>query len=397
MPVLSARARWLAPAAVVVAVGAAAGAAALTADASPPLPPKSAAQLLVDLQNADVTGLSGTVVQNAALGLPSLPRVAGATELTNLVSGSNTVRIWYAGPQKVRLALLGPLGETDLIRNQRDVWTWSSDRNTYTHGTLPVEGPGKAPAPRDLPQELPKTPQEAADQALALVGRTTEVRTDGTASVAHRRAYELVLSPKDTRSLVGQVRIAVDAERSVPLRVRIFAKGANQPAFEVGFTQVSFATPGEEQFRFTPPKGARLDTGESGRPGDKLGGNVPGKAPGDKLGGEVPGDKLGAEAPGKVPGQRIEPGGQQPAGAAAEPKTVGSGWTTVLVAHAGGNGAGAEGQFAAVLDRLPRVSGPWGSGRELRGTLFTVVLTDDGRVAAGAVEPALIYQALGAR
>jgi len=375
MPVLSARARWLAPAAVVVAVGAAAGAAALTADASPPLPPKSAAQLLVDLQNADVTGLSGTVVQNAALGLPSLPRVAGATELTNLVSGSNTVRIWYAGPQKVRLALLGPLGETDLIRNQRDVWTWSSDRNTYTHGTLPVEGPGKAPTPKDLPQELPKTPQEAADQALALVGRTTEVRTDGTASVAHRRAYELVLSPKDTRSLVGQVRIAVDAERSVPLRVRIFAKGANQPAFEVGFTQVSFATPGEEQFRFTPPKGARLDTGESGLPGDKLGGNVPGK----------------------VPGQRIEPGGQQPAGAAAEPKTVGSGWTTVLVAHAGGNGAGAEGQFAAVLDRLPRVSGPWGSGRELRGTLFTVVLTDDGRVAAGAVEPALIYQALGAR
>ncbi len=374
MPVLSARARWLAPAAVVVAVGAAAGAAALTADASPPLPPKSAAQLLVDLQNADVTGLSGTVVQNAALGLPSLPRVAGATELTNLVSGSNTVRIWYAGPQKVRLALLGPLGETDLIRNQRDVWTWSSDRNTYTHGTLPVEGPGKAPTPKDLPQELPKTPQEAADQALALVGRTTEVRTDGTASVAHRRAYELVLSPKDTRSLVGQVRIAVDAERSVPLRVRIFAKGANQPAFEV-FTQVSFATPGQEQFRFTPPKGARLDTGESGRPGDKLGGNVPGK----------------------VPGQRIEPGGQQPAGAAAEPKTVGSGWTTVLVAHAGGNGAGAEGQFAAVLDRLPRVSGPWGSGRELRGTLFTVVLTDDGRVAAGAVEPALIYQALGAR
>lgn len=368
MPVLPARARWLVPAGVAVAVAGAAGAAALTADASPPLPPKSAAQLLVDLQNADVTGLSGTVVQNAALGLPQLPRIAGSTDLTSLASGSNTLRVWYAGPQKVRLALLGTLGETDVIRNQRDVWTWNSDRNTYTHATLPAAVPHQLPSPVDLP----KTPQEAADQALALVGRTTDVSTDGTASVAHRKAYELVLSPKDTRSLVGQVRIAVDAERSVPLRVRIFAKGANQPAFEVGFTQVSFATPGEEQFRFTPPKGATLDTsGGSGLPGGK----VPGRP---------------------VPGQRITPDRPAPTGQAGQPKLVGSGWTTVLVAPVGTDGPDA-GQLGAFLDRLPRVSGSWGSGRELRGNLFTVVLTDDGRVAAGAVQPTLLYQALGAK
>ena len=106
MPALTARARWLLPAGVAAAVAAAAGTVALSADAAPALPPKSAAQLLVDLQGADVTGLSGTVVQNAALGLPALPRVAGATDLTSLVSGSNTLRVWYAGPEKVRLALL---------------------------------------------------------------------------------------------------------------------------------------------------------------------------------------------------------------------------------------------------------------------------------------------------
>ena len=43
----------------------------------------------------------------------------------------------------------------------------------------------------------------------------------------------------------------------------------------------------------------------------------------------------------------------------------------------------------------PKVSGSWGSGRLLAGTAFSVVITDDGRVAAGAVGPKLLYDALG--
>ena len=38
-----------------------------------------------------------------------------------------------------------------------------------------------------------------------------------------------------------------------------------------------------------------------------------------------------------------------------------------------------------VLETLPRVSGDWGSGRALTGTLFSVLVTDDGTLAAGAV------------
>jgi outer membrane lipoprotein-sorting protein len=385
MPVLSARTRWLAPAAVVLAVGGTASAAALTAEASPPLAPKSAAQLLVDLQNAKVTGLSGTVVQNADLGLPELPHTPGTVDLTRLVSGSNTVRLWYAGPTKVRLALLGVLGESDVIRNGRDVWTWSSDRNSYTHESLPAD----ALHADGWPDRTPTTPQQAADQALALAGPSTDVSIDGTAMVAHRRAYELVLAPKDTRSLVRQVRVAVDAERSVPLRVRVFAKGANQPAYEVGFTQVSFATPGEEQFRFVPPRGATLDkgSGDTG-PGERRSRSGPAGPEQRRV---VPDARLaepGAPGvPGKLPGHGLP--------ASGEPRVVGTGWTTVLVANAGTPDLGP--QFGAVLGQLPRVSGSWGSGRELRGALFTLVLTDDGRVAAGLVAPELVYRALGAR
>ncbi len=108
----------------------------------------------------------------------------------------------------------------------------------------------------------PLTPQQAAEQALAAIDPTTAVSTDGTRTVAGRDAYELVLAPKDTRSLVGQVRLAVDAETSVPLRVQLFGRAsADGPAFSVGFTKISFEVPGDDQFRFSPPPGATVDRG----------------------------------------------------------------------------------------------------------------------------------------
>ena len=36
-------------------------------------------------------------------------------------------------------------------------------------------------------------------------------------------AYELVLTPRAEESLVGEVRLAVDAETSYPLRAQVFA------------------------------------------------------------------------------------------------------------------------------------------------------------------------------
>jgi hypothetical protein len=39
------------------------------------------------------------------------------------------------------------------------------------------------------------------------------------------------------------------------------------------------------------------------------------------------------------------------------------------------------------------VNGSWGSGRLLRSSLFSVLLTDDGRVLAGLVAPEKLYAA----
>jgi len=360
--------RWAAPAAA-VAVVAVAASGALTAGADPPLPPKTAAALLVDLQHPDLTGLSGTVVQKSDLGLP-LPNVSsnvGNETLASLLTSSHTVRVWNAGTTKQRLALLSMLGESDLVRNGRDVWLWSSGSRTATHYLLPVSAPNElTPAP----MQPGLTPQDAADAALRAIDPTTAVSTDGTRSVAGRAAYELVLGPRDTRSLVGQVRLAVDAETHLPLRVQVYGRDTGAgPAFEVGYTRISYARPGDEHFRFSVPDGVNVREGDLG---DLNGGSA---------------------QPHRHPG--AEPG----AATAEGMRTVGDGWTAVAVIDGvqppgrSADRAGFGRELAAVLDRLPQVSGTWGHGRLLTSTLLSALLTDDGRLLVGAVSPDLLYAA----
>src|SRR5439155_3025549 len=229
-------ARWLVPSVVAAAaIGGGALINTVTASAAPTLPPRSAAQLLVDLQTARLDGMSGTVVERADLGLPSLPGIggSGSSDLSSLVSDSHTLRVWYSGgpaeSASARIALLGTLGETDIVKSGQDVWTWRSRHNTATHQVLP---PAESRPPVDA-RDLPKTPQEAADMALRAIDPTTVVTTGRSARVAGRAAYELVLAPRDTASLIGQVRLAIDAREHVPLRVRVFPARSDKAAVEV--------------------------------------------------------------------------------------------------------------------------------------------------------------------
>jgi outer membrane lipoprotein-sorting protein len=389
--------RWLVPsAAAVVVIGGGAAAGTIVASADPSLPDRSAAQLLVDVQTAKVDGLSGTIVESADLGLPAIAgALGGATGgasgspdagLTTLLAGSNTARVWYAGDQKVRLALLGTQGETDMIRNGTDLWFWSSSDKEATHSKLPADAAGKAP--EDLSKVAPRTPQQAAEAALAAIDPTTKVTTTGAARVAGRDAYELVLSPKDTASLIGQVRLAIDAEHHIPLRVDVYAKNATSPAVRVAFQQISFAVPDAQQFTFNPPAGTKVT--------EKAASDV-------QKQGEA---KLTPQEKAKLEKLRKDHAEGKPATGATpgEPRVIGKGWTSILELKAPSDKAAPKGapkagsgsekqQLDGVLNALEKVSGSWGSGRLFAGTLFSVLITDDGRVFAGAVTPQALYQA----
>lgn len=386
--------RWAVPAVTAVAlVGGVGAVGGLSAIASDGLPARTAAQLLVDVQQARLDGLSGTVVQKSDLGLPQLPIAgasgqSGSSDLTSLISGTHTMRVWFAGPDQARMALLGTLGESDVIRNGKDVWVWASKDKTARHYVLPThDAAGKSEAPSGMTgtKDLPTSPQDAAGKALAAITPSTEVTTSGTATVAGRSAYELVLKPKEKTSLVAQVRIAIDGIKHVPLRVQVFAKlGADRvepdPAFEVAFSAVDFERPDAAQFTFKPPPGTTV-TEEKAPP---------------------------AAPPATNPKAKTD--ASQP-NSADMPKVVGEGWGSVVVAKmpapdasafggsspTGPTGATADksvAQLMKVVGSLPKVSGSWGSGRLMAGTVFSVLLTDDGRLVAGAVTPEGLYAAL---
>jgi outer membrane lipoprotein-sorting protein len=255
------RARWAVPVGAVAAVGiVVAGSVIARGQATPALPARTTAQLLaaVDGPAALPSAMTATVQETASLGLPDLPGSSDPLSGLSLLSGTHTFKIWYDGPTKVRVAVPVSMGETDLRRDGRSVWLWDSQTNKATHYILPA-GAADTPPNSAQAQNVP-TPPQLAKQILAAVGSTTRVGLQQNVTVAGQPAYQLTLAPKDSRSLIGQVRIAIAAHGSLPLQVQVFARGASSPAFSVGYTSLSFATPAASNFAFSPPPGAKVKT-----------------------------------------------------------------------------------------------------------------------------------------
>ncbi|MFI6925710.1 outer membrane lipoprotein carrier protein LolA [Nonomuraea spiralis] len=375
--------RWGVPIAAAAVIGGAIGAGPVIAAVSgePVLPERSAQQLLADAVAAtsDKGGLppmSGTVQQTASLGLPALPQTGGESPLS-LLSGSHEIKVWYGGADRFRVAMPSQLSETNLIVNGDHGWYWQSATNTATK--LTVKPGTSLEHQRPTPPPVQLTPAQAAQRLLATAGKDTAVRVINTAEVAGRPVYQLVLAPKDEGSLVQEVRLALDGETYVPLQVQVYAKGSAEPAFQVGFTQVTFTPPAPENFDFTPPAGAKVEEKDL-----------------SELGGAEQAEKHAEQA------EKV----------AARARVVGDGWTTVAVVpfkpedlKAGGGspstGGGSQAGVGALADTVLKaatpVSGTWGSGRLIRTKLVTVLLTDDGRLLVGAVTPEEITQAAGVK
>jgi outer membrane lipoprotein-sorting protein len=422
----------------VVAVAATASAITV-AQAAPALPPRTPAQLLAAVagQTAPPPALTGTVVETAALGIPQLPGDESPTSITSLLTGSHTLKIWYADPRHIRLAVPVPMGESDLIRNGSTVWLWQSSDNSVTKARLPAQPRARQPEPKS-----PLTPQQAARQALAALGPSTRVSTQSNVTVAGQAAYQLVLVPKDSRSLVGRVTIAVDGQHlGVPLRVQVFARGGTAPALSVGYTSISFVRPARANFAFTPPKGAHVHTlgtpggwyayaplsgqrlvppmnGWSGVPPGGLRAKIPGPAGLHRFFAVMPGSGSGKLLPGRPGVQaRVAPSrvrqilarlrahgsipralrvrgpitlmpAAPPPAAAQPPRVIGKGWLSVAVLPPGalgglaGNGGAAASAAGQAARSLAGSGGPV-SNRAIVGALLHSARPVHGRWGSG--------------
>lgn len=385
---MSRRARWAVPGTAVAVTAAAVAALQIpAAQASPNLPNRSPAQLLASISSdAKVPPMTGTVVETASLGLPQLPQTGNPTSMASLLTGSHTMKVYYQDSKHYRLSIPQPQSETDVIANGSKLWLWDSTNDSVTEFVPSAADQAKHVAPK-VPQ-TPLTPQQAANQVIAAVGKTTLVSVQANVMVAGEPSYQLVLAPKDQRSLVGRVVIAIDGKYGVPLRVQLYAKGASSPAFQVGFTALQWVAPASGNFSFTPPHGASVDVVNLKDQSKSASGSTPSSAP------------AGFGTYGKswltvvaLPQKDLMQGFGTISGSSASASSSG-GQQNTFSNNNQGVGVSSQELLNALLGSAKPVSGSWGSGTLVTTSLVSMLMTG-GEVYIGAVQPGVLYAAVG--
>ncbi|MFC9685969.1 outer membrane lipoprotein carrier protein LolA [Streptomyces sp. NPDC056948] len=379
-------ARYVVPITVMGVAAATIGLVPALADSGDPDLPKITAQQLIEkIAKSDVQRLSGTVKISTDLGLPDLgglesSLMSGAAsqgeggssadptaKLTELASGTHTLRVAADGPDKQKLSLLENAAEYSIVHNGKDVWAYDSKSNEVHHGTASESGKDQQP---------PATPKDFAEEALKAADDTTSVTVDGTAQVAGRDAYKLLIKPKQSGSTVGAITVAVDAKTGTPLKFTLTPASGGSAVVDAGFTQVSFAKPAASTFDFTPPKGAKVTEEKASEKGAEKGFD-------------------------KGEARRHAPKSEEDLGKGLDGmKTIGEGWNSIATFDTGGEGVPsgeAGGDLGGFMNSLgDKVTGKFGSGTVFSTRLVNALITDDGKVYVGLVTKDALVKAADA-
>jgi outer membrane lipoprotein-sorting protein len=359
--------RWIPAVAVPAVIAGGVLVGSLPASAVDPLPARTAQEVLAMIAQHQEKSLSGTLEQTSELGLPQLPKAgpeAGSpdTAWLELLSGPHTARIYLDGPENARIQVMDRMAERNAVKHGKELWFYNSRDNTAAHAQLPAGAERERTGPGSV-----RTPEELAATLLAKLEKTSDVTVGADVRVAGRSAYNLVLTPKSTATLMGSIAISVDGESGLPLGVELKARGQAEPAFSVVFTDLSLDAPDASVFDFRPPPGATVK--------------------------EIPVRERSVE--GSVPpsAKGLEPKD-------SHPSVSGTGWESVIELPSGSwppdsapagppstdrelPGATGSGSGAGAL--LEQATVPVPGGKLLSTALVNVLILDDGRAFAGSV------------
>jgi outer membrane lipoprotein-sorting protein len=407
--------RWL-PVLITPALVAGLALSPMAANADVDLPDLSAAELMQFMATEPIA-FSGTVVKVADMGLPEflkmpeldeatlermaeqmpegmedfMPRLAESNQLAELLefaAGTHTLRVYYASPEQVRVQVLDRMSQRDLIRNGNQLWYYDDSKRKALTTTIDtdferypaLEAELEAKAEQYLAEWMAQlsfdasSPAAVAQAVLAKVEESAEVTVGTDARVAGREAYELIVTPLAAESTIASVSIAIDGENGFPLAARIYAKGQEAAAFEIAFTSISFATPDASVFDFVPGPDVTVEQLE-----------LPEMPTLSKAELEAKYEEFRAQFPELDTNLDIEQ-----LKAMLEAKTMSSvvenGWASVLIVETDMSTELLDSQYfeGMVL--------PVDGGRVLNSKLINVLITDDGRVLAGAVSVDYLLQ-----
>ena len=260
--------RWLVPAAAAVAV--IGGGAAVGTIAAERRPDAATAQRGPAAGRSADRPAGRAVRHRRAARRPRPAAAAGlgsaGTELTTLLTGTHTLRVWYSGPDK---AAGRPAGHAGRERRdpQRHGRVDLAEPEQHRHPPHAAGDAGRTPAARRRRRPCRPTPQQAADLALAAIDPSTEVSVGRSAKVAGRDAYELVLAPRDTARWSARCGSPSTPSEHVPLRVRgVRRRAATGRRSRWPSPRSSFRRPDAEQFTFNPPPGVKVTEEKAERP-----------------------------------------------------------------------------------------------------------------------------------
>ncbi len=184
-----------------------------------------------------------------------LPDAGPLDEVADLLGDRSRLRAWWVSPVRHRVDVLTPIGERDTYvePGRRVRWDSFERKVRIVRGVSPSV---RVPQPGDM---LPA----ALGRRLLSGAGPKEVRLAGTERVAGHEAVTLAVTPRDRRTLVERIEVAVEPRTGLPLRVEVTARGRSRPDVVSEFLDLRLARPAEARLRFRPPSDAATELVES--------------------------------------------------------------------------------------------------------------------------------------
>ena len=384
------------------------------------LPDKSASEILQMMNTEPDMSFSGRVTKVSNLGLPPIgnmpdvsesmveemeenmpegmedfiPRVTNSgvfTDVLEIISGTHEARIYVDGPDKLRIQILDPMSERSLTVNGDTVWFYDDDKLAAQFMTMDsaeleakkaeYESENSAEIEQriaDLPFDI-NNPAEVADYVLAEASEYSAITVGVDQNVAGRAAYELIATPLAAETTVDYVSVAVDAETGMALNVKIMGKGQIEPAMELGFTSIDYSTPATSIFEFTPSSDVTVTEME-----------MPEEFTID--GETYTKEELQAELESKKPTEaEYEELKAQYEAMENKPVVYENGWASVVEMTLSDDMPLEMFESELFSEMTQQVDG----GKVISTSLVNVLITDDGRVLAGAVNTDYLLEIAG--
>lgn len=215
----------------------------------PPKPPKRslASAVHAALSQRPVTGVSArfTIDQHLLAG-------SSTTISASPLSGA-TGSVWVGGGQ-VRLNVRSQLGTTELAYDGHQVTLY--DRKHHVAYILPMAHHAADKAGAAHSHSVPTI--AAIQKAIARVGKVAVVSGAIPSNVAGGKAYTVRVSPRRNGGLIGNLELAWDAARGVPLHFAISPRGSSTPAIAITATHIHYGAVPSARLALTLPAGTKI-------------------------------------------------------------------------------------------------------------------------------------------